>query len=90
MDITVYHIINRIYTYIQDNGVRVYNIYSKNCQKKAIAVFRNLKSLDRVHPISTDMLISVAKVIKSKQSIRSLVWGRFYFDLQRSGAQAGA
>ena len=68
--------------YIQDNGVRVYNIYSKNCQKKAIAVFRNLKSLDRVHPISTDMLISVAKVIKSKQSIRSLVWGRFYFDLQ--------
>lgn len=68
--------------YVQDNGVRVYDAYSKICQQKAMVIFQMIKETDLTNPVSVESLISTAKDIKQKQSIKSLVWGRFYFDLQ--------
>ena len=66
--------------YVQDNGVRVYDAYSKICQQKAMVIFQMIKETDLINPVSVESLISAAKDIKQKQSIKSLVWGRFYFD----------
>lgn len=68
--------------YVQDNGVRVYDVYSKICQQRAMVIFQMIKEMDLINPISVESLVSTAKDIKQKQSIKSLVWGRFYFDLQ--------
>ena len=47
-----------------------------------MVIFQMIKETDLTNPVSVESLISTAKDIKQKQSIKSLVWGRFYFDLQ--------
>ena len=73
--------------YLSDNGIYVYNVYSKLCQKKALEIFSKLCEIDMVTPISFAILYDIVEKIYMRKSIKSIALGSFYYNLQNSNVE---